>query len=143
MLGRALTALVCADVWDRSQHKSGVTLCSRPKDTALMAIKFHAFNGVSKGDLCNGCTIVSGARVILATATVSDAAFTSGSLGANGPVTARAASSSVAVGVTTSWTDNQSSWTSTVVGRIRRRSFRGNTRTAPSSGVAHVNDGIM
>ena len=120
-LERAPTSSVCADIWDRSQCNSGVTLCSRPKDAALTANRFHVFTGVRKGDLSNGCTSVSEVIVILATVTVSDAAVASGSIGVPGSVSERELSSSVMVGVATSWTENQSSSTSMVVGRILRQ----------------------
>ena len=99
---RASTALVCVDVWARSQCKSGVTLCYRPKDAALAMIRFHAFTGVRKGDLSNGFISVNRAIVILATVKVLEAAAASGSLVVPGPGAARDVSSSSTVGVATS-----------------------------------------
>ena len=102
MLERASTALAYAEFWARSQCKSGVTLCYRPKDAALAMIRFHAFTGVRKGDLSNGCISVNRAIVILATVKVLEAAAASGSLVVPGPGAARDVSSSATVGVTTS-----------------------------------------
>ena len=134
---------MCEDVWSQVQCKSGITLRSRPKDSTLVAIRFHAFTGVRNCDLRNGCTSVSGSIMNLATVTFSDVAVASGSLALPGPVVARASSSSAMVEVATSRTVRQSALTSTVAGRFLSRTYQANTRTYPSSGVVHVNDGTM
>ena len=131
MLEKASTASACADVWSWSQCKSGITLPSRPKDTALAAIRFHALIGVKKGDLDNRCTSASGVIVILATATASDAAVPTGSLGVPSPVVARSESSSAMVGVATSCIVCRLALNSTFVGRIPRRMSRAKARTFP------------
>ena len=142
-LERALTVPVCVDVWAWSQCKSGVTLRFRPKDTTLATIKFHVFIGVRRGDPNNGYTKARGAMVVLQTATVSDAAASSWSLGVSGPVVARAASSSMTVGVRTLRTVSQSGLTSMVVGSIPRRTSRVKASTVPPSGVALAKEGVM
>ena len=80
--------------------------------------------------------------VVLQTNTVSDAAAASWSLGTPGPVVARAESSSAMVGAVTSRTVSHYGLTSTVAGRISRRMSQAKARTAPSSGVARVKDGV-
>ena len=47
---------VCTNVWSQSHCKGGITLCSRPKEAALVVIIFHVLIGVSKGDPENGWT---------------------------------------------------------------------------------------
>ena len=120
MLERLSTALVCVDIWSRRQCKIGVTIRSSTKDASLVVIRSHSFTGVSKGDLSNSCTSASEEIVILLTATISDAAVSSGCLGVTGPVSIRAAPISAAMGVAKSWTFNQSALTFAVVGRIPR-----------------------
>ena len=84
-------------------------------------IKFHAFIGVMKGDPNNGCIKARGAMVFLQTATVSDAAVPSQSLGVPGYVATREASISMTVRDATSRTVSHSVLTSKIVGSIRRR----------------------
>ena len=98
---RALTALVFVDVWYQSQCKSGVTLCSIPKDVALAETRLHALIGVKKGDPNNRCMSDSGAMAVLQTATVSDVAVPYGIIFAPGPVVAKVVLSSVMVGAGT------------------------------------------
>ena len=54
MLERASTTSLFVDIWDHSQCKSCVTLCSRPKDDALSDNRFQALIGVKKDDPNNG-----------------------------------------------------------------------------------------
>ena len=68
---------VCAEVWDQSHCKSGITMCSSTKDAALAVIIFHALMEVKKGDPNNRRNKDRGVMVVFQTATVSDAAASS------------------------------------------------------------------
>ena len=107
-LERAPSVPVCVDVCAWSHCKSGITMCSRPKDFVLAVIIFHALIGVRKGDPKNVWTKARGAMVVLQTATVSDATASSLSQGVPGPVAYRVVSSSKMVGAGTSHTVSQS-----------------------------------
>ena len=117
-LERALTAMVCADVWARSHCRSGITMCYRPKETTIAVIIPHTLIGFRKGGPNNGWTKAIGVVVVVQTATVSDAVASSLSWGVPGPVAARAMSRSKTVGAGISNTVIQSDWTFMVVGRI-------------------------
>ena len=142
-LERAPSVPVCVDVCAWSHCKSGITMCSRPKDFVLAVIIFHALIGVRKGDPKNVWTKARGAMVVLQTATVSEATASSLSLGVLAPISAKAESRSTMVGVRTSCTVSQSAWTSTVVGRIPRRTSLVKAITLPSSRVALAKEGVM
>ena len=113
------------------------------KDSALVEIRLNSFTGFKKGDLRNRYTSVSRAIVIFVTATVSDDAVVSSSLGVPSHVAVWATSSYAKVGVVTNCTDNQYALKSTAMGIIMRKTSQVNARTAPYSGVARVKYGIM
>ena len=130
------------DVWAWSQCKSGVTLCSSPKDFALAANMFQAFIGVKKGEPNNGLMRDSGAMAVLQTATVSDVSIPSRSFVAPGSVAARSVLSSAMLVGGNLRTVSQSGLTFTVVGSIPRRMSRAKASTSPSYGVALAKDGV-
>ena len=121
ILERDLTASACVDVWAQSQYKSGVTLCSRPKDVYLEEIRFQGLIGGNTGELNNRCTSAIGAIVVLSIANVLGTVVASISLSVTGPVAARAASSSTMVGVATSCTMIHYCLTYPVVGKLTMR----------------------
>ena len=129
-------------VYAQSQFKKGVTQRSIPKYANLATMRFHAFAGLRKGACRRGWIRISGAIKTFATANVSDIAVVSGIHYSPGPMVARYQFSSASECAATSWAFIHSTLTSTIVSICLIRTSCSKARTFPSSGVAHVKDGV-